>query len=82
MADKDPRNVHATNDKVGIGLIISAVVLVTIVVFILQNREDVPFSFLFIHVSLPVWLFAVVFVALGFVLGWVLRWMSRRRGKR
>ncbi|MEN8114289.1 MAG: LapA family protein [Actinomycetota bacterium] len=81
MTGKDPKNVHQSNDKVGIGLIISAVVIVVILLFIIQNRDPVPFEFLFIDITMPAWLFAIVFVALGIVLGWVWRWMSRRRAK-
>ncbi|MEN8234959.1 MAG: LapA family protein [Actinomycetota bacterium] len=82
MSEKGPKNIQESNDKIGIGMIVSAVVLVFIIIFIVQNRDPVPFEFLFIDITMSVWLFAVIFVALGVVLGWVWRWMSRRRAKR
>lgn len=81
MADDQPRNVKGTNDKIGIGMIVTAVILVGLAVFVIQNMEPTPVEFLFFSASLPLWLVVVVSVALGVVLGWIWRWMSRRRKK-
>ena len=81
MADEGPRNVHTGNDRIGIGMIVSAVILLLLVVFVVQNRERVDVEFLFISVTMPVWLVAVVFTALGVALGWIWRWVSRRRAR-
>ena len=79
MTDGKPSNVHDSNDKIGFGMIVSAVILVALVVFVIQNLDEVEVEFLFLSVSFPLWLVAVIFLALGVVLGWIWRWMSRRR---
>ncbi|MEA2023938.1 MAG: lipopolysaccharide assembly protein LapA domain-containing protein [Actinomycetota bacterium] len=81
MADDQPKNVKDTNDKIGFGMIVTAVILVGLAVFVIQNLDSTPVEFLFFSASLPLWLVVVVSVALGVVLGWIWRWMSRRRKK-
>ena len=81
MADDQPSNVHSSNDKIGMGMIVSAVILVSLVVFVVQNLNPVKVQFLFLSFTFPLWLVAVIFLALGVVLGWIWRWMSRRRKK-
>ncbi len=79
MADDQPKNVQGFNDKIGFGMIVTAVILVGLVVFVVQNLEKVEVEFLFLSFTFPLWLVAVIFLALGVVLGWIWRWMSRRR---
>jgi uncharacterized integral membrane protein len=79
VADDRPRNVRDTNDKIGIGLIVTAVIAAVIIVFVVQNLDPTTVEFLILSVQLPLWLVAVIFLGLGGVLGWVWRWMSRRR---
>jgi uncharacterized integral membrane protein len=67
------------NDKIGFGMIVTAVILVSLAVFVIQNLEKVEVEFLFLSFMWPVWLVAVIFLILGVVLGWIWRWMSRRR---
>jgi uncharacterized integral membrane protein len=81
MTEEKPANVNKFNDKIGFGMIVSAVILVALVVFVIQNMGPTPVEFLFISESLPLWLVVVVSVALGVVLGWGWRWMARRRKK-
>jgi uncharacterized integral membrane protein len=81
MSDENPSNVHKSNDKIGFALIVSAVILIALAVFVIQNLDEVEVEFLFLSVSFPLWLVAVIFLALGVILGWVWRWMSRRRKK-
>ena len=81
MTDEKPANVHKGNDRIGFGMIVSAVILVALVIFIFQNLEEVKVEFLFLSFAFPLWLVAVIFLALGVVLGWIWRWMSRRRQK-
>jgi len=81
MTGEKPTNVNKINDKIGIGMIVSALILVGLVVFIVQNLEEVEVEFLFLSFAFPLWLVAVIFLALGVVLGWIWRWMSRRRQK-
>jgi uncharacterized integral membrane protein len=79
VADDQPKNVQGFNDKIGFGMIVTAVILVGLVVFVVQNLEKVEVEFLFLSFTFPLWLVAVIFLALGVVLGWIWRWMSRRR---
>ncbi len=79
MADDQPKNVQGFNDKIGFGMIVTAVILVGLVVFVVQNLEKVEVEFLFLSFTFPLWLVGVIFLALGVVLGWIWRWMSRRR---
>ncbi len=67
-------------------MVIAVVLAAALVVFMAQNRRQVPVSFLFIEVSWPLW--AVIFAAavagavVSGVLGWVLRLVRRRREHR
>ena len=79
MTDEKPRNVRDSNDRIGIGLIVTAVVVFILVIFVIQNRDRVELEFLLFGVSLPLWLMAVIFTALGVALGWVWRWARSRR---
>jgi uncharacterized integral membrane protein len=81
MSDENPSNVHKSNDKIGFALIVSAVILIALAVFVIQNLEPARVKFLFLSVSFPTWLVAVIFLALGVILGWFWRWISRRRKK-
>ena len=81
MTDEKPANVQRFNDKIGFGMIVSAVILVALVIFVIQNLDEVEVEFLFVSFAFPLWLVAVIFLALGVVLGWIWRWMSRRRKK-
>ena len=83
MTDEQPQNIKSTNDRIGIGIIITAVVVVILGIFVWQNHESVEIEFLFLGVSLPLWAVVGIFMALGALLGGVWRWVMRRRaGKR
>ena len=83
MTDEQPQNVKSTNDRIGIGIIITVIVVVILGIFVWQNRESVKIEFLFFDVSLPLWAVVGIFMALGALLGSVWRWVMRRRaGKR
>ena len=81
MTDGKPTNVQGSNDRIGFGMIVSAVILVVLVVFVVQNLDKVEVEFLFLSFTFPLWLVAVFFLVLGVILGWIWRWMSRRRKK-
>ena len=83
MTDEQPQNIKSTNDRIGIGIIVTGVVVVILGVFVWQNRDSVEIEFLFLGVRLPLWAVVGIFMALGALLGWVWRWVMRRRaGKR
>jgi uncharacterized integral membrane protein len=79
MTDGRPRNAPDTNDKIGIGLMITVAIAALIIIFVVQNLDPTTVEFLFFSAQLPLWLVAIIFLGLGVVLGWVWRWMSRRR---
>jgi len=83
MTDEQPQNIKSTNDRIGIGIIITVVVVVILGVFVWQNRDSVEIEFFFLGVRLPLWAVVGIFLALGALLGWVWRWVMRwRAGKR
>jgi uncharacterized integral membrane protein len=83
MTDEQPQNNKSTNDRIGIAIIVTVLVVVILGVFVWQNRDTVEIEFLFLGVSLPLWAVVVIFMALGALLGLVWRWVMRRRaGKR
>ena len=79
MADEQPSNVHKGNDRIGFGIIVTAVIVVALGIFVAQNLDQTKVEFLFFSFTLPLWIVAVIFLALGIVLGWIWRWISRRR---
>lgn len=81
MADEQPSNVHKGNDRIGFGIIVTAVILVVLGIFVAQNLDPTKVEFLFFSFTLPLWIVAVIFLALGIVLGWIWRWVSRRRNR-
>ena len=79
MTDEQPQSNKSVNDRIGIGIIITVVVVVILGVFVWQNRDTVEIRFLFLERSLPLWAVVGIFIALGALLGWVWRWVTRRR---
>jgi len=72
------------NRKLGGGVIASAIGVGVLLIFIVQNTEDVRFDFLFLHFTWPLWLYTIVAALFGalvwFGLGVVRR--HRRRQER
>jgi uncharacterized integral membrane protein len=71
--------------KLGGGAIASLGGLAVLVIFIVQNREDVGFDFLWFSFTWPLWLYTLVTAVFG-ALVWlglgVLRRHRRRKGRR
>ncbi|HKY15145.1 MAG TPA: LapA family protein [Microthrixaceae bacterium] len=68
------------------GWIIGAVAAVIALVLVLQNRTQVPVSFLFFDLHMRVWVLCLITLALGMTLGWfgprlVRRARNRRAGR-
>lgn len=82
MSDEKPEFIRTTNDRIGIGIIFTAVVVVVLGIFVFQNRDTVEIEFLFLGVNLPLWAVIGVFLILGALLGWVWRWVMRRRASK
>ena len=71
--------------RLGGGAIASLSGLAVLLIFVVQNTEDVPFHFLFLNFTWPLWLYTIV-VALFGALVWfglgVMRRRRRRKGRR
>ena len=67
------------------GAIASLTGVGVLVVFIVQNTEDVRFDFLFLHFTWPLWLYTIVIAVFG-ALAWfgfgVMRRHRRRQERR
>jgi len=71
--------------RLGGGAIASLGGLAVLLIFVVQNTEDVRFHFLFLNFTWPLWLYTIV-VALFGALVWfglgVMRRRRRRKGRR
>jgi uncharacterized integral membrane protein len=80
LADHDPTKTHRSQDrswKLWAGL----VALLVLVIFVVQNSQEVTVDFLFTTTTTPL-IFALVFAgALGALVGWLLP-RVRRGGRR
>lgn len=56
--------------RLGGGAIAAIIGVGVLLVFVLQNTEDVRFDFLFVNFTWPMWLYTLVVAALG-ALAWV-----------
>ncbi len=65
--------------RLGGGAIASLVGLGVLVVFILQNRQDVTFKFLFLDFTWPMWLYTIVIALVGALVWFGLGVMRRHR---
>jgi uncharacterized integral membrane protein len=50
-----------------------------LLVFIFQNTESVEVQWLFLSLSMPLWVLIVLVLVLGATLGWIVRWLVNRR---
>jgi uncharacterized integral membrane protein len=71
--------------KLGGGAIATLSGLAVLVIFIVQNTDDVRFDFLWLHFTWPLWLYTIVVALVGalvwFGLG-VMRRHARRKARR
>ena len=83
MSQQSP--VASSGSRLGGGAIASLSGLAVLVIFIVQNTEDVKLDFLFWHFTWPLWLLTIVSAVLGalvwFGLG-VVRRHRRRKARR
>ena len=79
------RSPKPVNSKLGGGAIASLVGVGVLLIFIVQNTEDVRFDFLFFNFTWPLWLYTIVTALFGalvwFGLG-VMRRHARRKERR
>ena len=72
----------ADGRRMGGGAIASIVGVGALVIFIVQNTEDVRLDFLFLHFTWPVWLLTIVSALLGALVWFGLGVMRRHRRRK
>lgn len=72
---------RGTRKQLDARLVGGAVILLGLVAFVGQNREEVPFTFLFLEFNAPLWLMLAGTVVLALLVGFLAGRRSRR-GKR
>jgi uncharacterized integral membrane protein len=75
----EPATTGSSNGTNLARIIVTAVIIAAVVAFILQNRQDIPVDFLFLTVTMSLWLLIVVFLVLGALLGFM--WQRRRASR-
>jgi uncharacterized integral membrane protein len=65
--------------RLGGGAIASLSGLAVLLIFIIQNREDVKFHFLFLNFIWPLWLYTIVMALFGALVWFGLGVMRRHR---
>jgi uncharacterized integral membrane protein len=65
------RNIFAT--------VAAGIVGFVLLVFIFQNTDSVEVQWLFLSLSMPLWVLIVLVLVLGATLGWIVRWLINRR---
>ena len=68
--------------RLGGGAIVSLTGLVVLLIFIIQNRQDVRFHFLTVSFTWPLWLYTIVMAAVGALVWFGLGVMRRHRRRK
>lgn len=83
------KTLESTGDNYGFRvngrLLLGGVLAVVLVVFILSNRQDVAVDFIFVEVTLPLWVTLTVTALVGFAIGTLavfVRRHQRRKARR
>ena len=81
----DERGVAEDRRRLGGGAIASLTGLGVLLIFIIQNTEDVRFNFLFLEFTWPLWLYTIFMAVFG-AIAWIgvgaLRRHRRRQARR
>jgi uncharacterized integral membrane protein len=75
----EPATTGSSNGTNVARIFVTVVIIAAVVAFILQNRQDIPVDFLFLTVTMSLWLLIVVFLVLGALLGFM--WQRRRASR-
>lgn len=59
-------------------LAVWGVIAVLLILFIVNNTDDVTLSFAFTDTTWPLWLLVTVIFALGALSGWLTKWWTAR----
>ena len=76
-----PQQPHADKSPLSAGAIVSLGGAVVLLVFMLQNRDEVPVHFLFWHARLPLWFVIIGSALLGAII-WLGFGVLRRHRRR
>ena len=68
--------------RLGGGAIVSLSGLAVLLIFVIQNREDVRFHFLFLSFIWPLWLYTIVMALFGALVWFGLGVMRRHRRRK
>lgn|GEM_PF-3376245 len=82
MTDEPPRTVNDSNDRIGIILIVTVIVVALLAIFVIQNGDPIRVEFLLFGVSLPVWLVVAISMVVGVLLALAWRMVRGRRARR
>jgi uncharacterized integral membrane protein len=69
---------RGTGKQIDARLVGGGVILLALVAFVGQNREEVPFTFLFLQFTAPLWLMLAGTVVLALLVGFLAGRRSRR----
>ena len=69
----------SSSKKLGLGAIASLTGIAALLIFIVQNTEDVRFDFLFLSFTWPLWLYTIVTALIGALVWFGLGVMRRHR---
>ena len=78
----EQRNASGSGSKLSGGAIASLGGLAVLVIFIVQNTEDVRFDFLFLNFTWPLWLYTIVVALFGALVWFGLGVMRRHRRRK
>jgi uncharacterized integral membrane protein len=78
----EPRATSPGGSKLSGGAIASFSGLAVLVIFIVQNTEDVRFHFLFLDFTWPLWLYTIVVALFGALVWFGLGVMRRHRRRK
>jgi uncharacterized integral membrane protein len=79
MVEADRSAGSSNSKKLGLGAIASLTGIGALLIFIVQNTEDVRFDFLFLNFTWPLWLYTIVTALIGALVWFGLGVMRRHR---
>ena len=84
IQEPEPPDAQSDRKKVSIppGLVLAVLIVVALIFFVVQNNDDVAFSWLIFDMTGPLWVVIVVAAVAGAVLNEVISFVRRRRGRR
>lgn len=84
MSAPDARGTTVTRGRFRIGprQIVAFVVVVLVVVFIVQNRDEVKVNLFTATLTAPLWLLLTIMTVVGVVVGILLGWRRKKAGQR